>query len=455
MEVVHVEKLEEENLEDIANMSAKTLKKILRDTVENIESNKAQVYTIYENIREEVDESRKALSKIKILTNQVIEKVESLARLEQKEKQNLVSVSSNFENYSEENIRVSYERIKNVQVKLGVAREREHQLRQQRDQLELRLRKLKRTLEAAEKLTVCIGSVLGYLGMQLSGVAWQIDSAQKSRNLGAKIIKAQEEERLRVSRELHDGAAQDIANLIFQASIIERTIDMEPDEAKRGLQELRNHIRSCLKDIRQVIFDMRPMSLDDLGLVPAIRQLAAKLRERDIVNATITSSGTENKMPKHVEVGIFRIVQEALNNVNRHACVKEAQVRILFNEAATSVLITDKGKGFDPEELHKDAVDEETSDIVPDEAQPTGHPEPHYGLMGMKERARIIGGEINIVSAPGKGTRVHLRVPIKHEDDERRQEAVNKVKAGQAKAEQAKAKAEKKDQKAEKAGTCA
>jgi two-component system sensor histidine kinase DegS len=272
--------------------------------------------------------------------------------------------------------------------------------------------------------------VLGYLSLQLSGVVWQLESAQKNKNLGASLIKAQEEERLRISRELHDGPAQDIANLIFQSSIIERTIDMDPEEAKKDLQELRGNIRDTLKDVRQIIFDMRPMSLDDLGLVPAVRQLIEKLREREIVNATFTVSGKENKLPSYVEVGLFRIIQEALNNVHRHAGVKEAQVRILFNEAATAVLITDKGKGFDTEALEQEIIDEETSDIEPDPEHPNGRVEPHYGLLGMKERARIIGAEINITSAPNVGTRVHLRIPVQHGQDE--QEKQKKIAAAQA-----------------------
>ena len=407
----------------VDKLSAKSLDRILRDTVETIETNKSQIFEVYEAARDEVEASKKSLEEIKSLTRKTIDVVDSLEKVEQREKQKLVQVSSNFADYSEERIKASYESVKNVQVELGIAREKENQLRKQRDKLELRLRSLKSTLERAEHLAMCIGSVLGYLSSQLNGVVWQIEAAQKNKFLGAQVIKAQEEERFRVSREIHDGPAQDMANLLFQASICERMIDIDPDEAKRNLQELRQQIRGCLTDIRQIIFDMRPMSLDDLGLVPAIQQLLSKMREREILDTSLNVEGEERKLVKHVEVSIFRIIQEALNNVNRHAGVKHARVRMLFTEAALSVLIVDEGKGFDmeamenpvePEKETADGADDETESTEETRSTETGDSaDGHYGILGMQERAGIIGADLSVVSAPGKGTRVHLRLPLK------------------------------------------
>lgn len=224
-------------------LSAKSLDRILKNTVDTIETNKSQIFDIYEAARTEVEASRKMLEDIKLLTGKTIDTVDMLEKVEQQEKQKLVQVSSNFADYSEARIKASYEAVKNVQVELGIAREKENQLRAQRDKLELRLRSLQGTLQTAERLAMCIGSVLGYLSSQINGVVWQIEAAQKNKFLGAQIIKAQEEERFRVSREIHDGPAQDIANLIFQSSICERMIDIDPEEAKRNLQELREQIR--------------------------------------------------------------------------------------------------------------------------------------------------------------------------------------------------------------------
>jgi len=374
-----------------------SLKRIFRNTLETIESSKGQIFEIYESTKDEVETSRKNLEEIKQQAEKTIELVDTLTKQEQLEKQKLVQVSSNFADYSEDRIRACYESVKNVQVQLGIAREKEYDLRRQRDKLELRLRRLQKTLVNAERLAMRIGSVLGYLTSQISDVVSQMELISKNKFLGAQIIKAQEEERHRVSREIHDGPAQDLANLIFQSSICERLIDVKPEEAKEGLQELRRQIRGCLTDVRQIIFDMRPMSLDDLGLVPAIRQLLLKLRERGVLEASFQVDGRERPLEKHVEVSVFRIIQEAVNNVHRHAGVNKAKVRMLFTESHLSVLIVDEGQGFDMEEVEARRQESEGNG--------------HFGMLGMDERAQIIGAELTVVSAPGKGTRVHLKYP--------------------------------------------
>lgn len=385
-----------------------SLKSILTNTIDTIENSKSQIFEIYETARTEVENSKKQLQELKEQARQTIDRVDELAKKEQREKQHLVMVSGNFQDYSEEKIRASYEAVKNVQVELGVEREKEQALRQQRDKLELRLRHLQVMLVQAEHLALAIGSVLSYLSSQVSGVVWKIEAVQKDKFVGARIIKAQEEERYRVSREIHDGPAQDLANLIFQTSIAEKLIDYDPEEAKRTLQELRQQIRDCLSNVRQVIFDMRPMALDDLGLAPAINQLVGRLASRGILSTDFSVDGKSYDLPKHVEIAIFRVVQEALNNVAHHAGTDKARVRLLYQPQALSVLVEDEGKGFDAE-ADPEIPDVSAGEILADGTDHAGQ----FGIMGMKERAKIIGAELNVLSTIGKGTRIHLRVPNK------------------------------------------
>lgn len=383
-------------LED--SLSGKALNKILHDTIDSIENSKGQILDIYESAQAELQNSKQMLDELKASAKKTIDEVDELTKAEQKEKQKLVRVSANFSEYSEERIRETYDSVKEIQIRLEVAREKERQLRQQRDRLELRLYNLQKTVLGAERLAMRISSVLGYLGSQISEIVTQMEAATKNKFLSAVIIKAQEEERFRVSREIHDGPAQDVANLMFQVSVCERMIDIDPFEAKENLQELRRQMRGCLTDIRQIIFDMRPMSLDDLGLVSAVRQLIMKMSERRILEASLQVDGKEVSFPNHIETAVFRIIQESLNNVNRHAGVKEAKVRILFTKEAMSVLITDEGAGFNMENIETELQSTEGGG--------------HFGLLGMRERANIIGAQLSIVSAEGKGTKVHLRLPI-------------------------------------------
>lgn len=404
-----------------------SLKKILSSTIETIEDNKTQVFSIYETARDEVEASKKQLEDLKFQVRQTVDRVDALEKQEQQAKQKLARVSADFKNSSEERIRQCYDEVRDVQVALAVERDKEKRLREQRDKLEIRLRHLSVMLQQAEHLTLAIGSVLNYLSTQVTGVVWQIEKMQKDKLVGARIIKAVEDERYRMSRELHDGPAQDLANLIFQTSICEKLVDFKPEEAKQNLQEMRQQVRDCLSSVRQVIFDMRPMALDDLGLEAALHQLVAKMATRGVVAAEYQLDGDPVRLSKYVEVAAFRIVQEALNNVAHHSGQKNASVRVLYTKTALSILVEDQGDGFDMDEFElaqaaAEAQADETDETAMDEAageDEAGTPPRetlHFGLTSMKERAKMIGAEFQVTSAPGKGTRVHLRIPYKKED---------------------------------------
>ena len=408
------------------------LKKILSNTIETIEDNKTQIFGIYETAKDEVAQSRKVLEDLKFQARQTIERVDALAVQEQQAKQELVTVSSNFSDYSEERIKERYDAVKEVQVALAVERDKEKSLREQRDKLELRLRRLMLMLQQAEHLALAIGSVLSYLSTQVSGVLWKMEAVQKDKLVGARIIKAVEEERYRMSRELHDGPAQDLANLIFQTSICEKLVDYDPEEAKKNLQVMRQEVRDCLSAVRQVIFDMRPMALDDIGLAAALQQLVSKLEARGVVAADFQLDGKPVQLSKYVEIAAFRIA-----NVAHHAGTKMARVRVLYTKTALSILVEDNGKGFDPEapvpaEEPIGREDGATEAAAEGEA-PQMLPEmSHFGLVNMQERAKIIGAEFSVTSKPGKGTRVHLRIPYQKEDVAVRQKKAS-GKAGEKK----------------------
>ena len=382
---------------DVEQQGERLLREAFQNTVDAMENSKGQIFEIYENTKNDVEAARVMLKELKEETAKLQDEVDVLVHCEQQEKQRLVKVSSNFANYSEEKIRASYEAVKDVQVRLALVKEKEFQSRRQRDRLEIRLRGMEQTLLMAERLATKLGTVVGYLTSQISDVVAQMDIASKNKFLGVQIIKAQEDERLRVSREIHDGPAQEMANLIYQASICERLVDTRPEEAKAGLQELRRQIRTCLADVRQIIFDMRPMSLDDLGLVPALRQLVSKLEERKILKTDFQVNGKERALEKHVEVTLFRIIQEGLNNIHRHAGVSEGRLRLLFSPNDLSILISDEGRGFDMAET--------------EEMRKSGTGNGHFGILGMEERAKLIGASLNVISNPGEGTKIHVKLP--------------------------------------------
>ena len=387
-------------MEEAVEFEDKALNNILRDVIATIESSKSQIFDIYESACLEVENSKNDLAQIKKRVHEIIERVDTLKIEAQKQRQELARVSRAFSAYSESNIRRCYAAVEKAQVELAVATEQELQLRQQRDRAEQRLQHLSTTVNTAKHLAVQIGVVMGYLSSQLDEVVNQMESANKGKMVGERIIKAQENERLRLSREIHDGPAQTMANLIYQSSICERMLDIDVEGAKKDWQDLRQQIRGCLSEIRQIIFDLRPMSLDDLGLTAAVQQFLRKFKERSGIDVKFSIDGTPVPFNKYIEVSLFRIIQEALNNIYQHAETDEAEVVLRYNRDNLSLLISDQGLGFD-------------ADLQPEAVAPGGTPE-HFGLIGMKERANIIKAQLIVDAKPGTGTKIRLLLPLEN-----------------------------------------
>lgn len=370
----------------------KMLDKIVKNTLSAIEESKSQIFDIYEAARNEMENVKKDVERVKQKTADIIFAVDELEKRERRARLRLMEVSRNFRVYKEEDIKAAYDEAKNLQVELAVAREQEQQLRRQRDDLEVRLKSLKNTVEKAENLVSQVGVVLGYLGSEMGNVVTKIESLQQSQIFGAKIIKAQEEERRRVAREIHDGPAQAMANVVFRAEVCERLVDIDIERCKNELRDLREQVRGCLKETRKIIFDLRPMTLDDLGLVPTVKRFLDTMKERTGITAEIKVHGEEKRLDSYLEIGLFRIIQEALNNVEKHAAANSVRVIVEFTPSFVLAVIEDNGHGFD------------TAESVGTES---------FGLLGMRERMNLLNGEISIKSGQGKGTRVRIKVPLR------------------------------------------
>lgn len=372
-------------------MDVKELDKIVKNTLSAVEKGKTQIFEIYEAARNEMENVNKDVERVKQEAIYIIFHVDDLEKKERRARLRLMEVSRNFNVYSEDDIKACYDEAKVLQVNLAVAREQEQSLRRQRDDLELRLKQLKSTVEKAEGLVSQVGVVLGYLGNEMDNVVNQIESLQQSQLFGSKIIKAQEEERRRVAREIHDGPAQLMANLVFRSEVCERLIDIDIVRAKGELKDLRGQVRDCLKETRKIIFDLRPMTLDDLGLVPTIKRLLETIEERSKTITEIRIIGEEKRLESYVEIGLFRIIQEALNNVEKHAGATLVKVILEFKAGFVVVVVEDNGVGFNTSEQADNSS---------------------FGILGMRERMNLLHGQLAIESEIGKGSKVNIKVPI-------------------------------------------
>ena len=209
------------------------------------------------------------------------------------------------------------------------------------------------------------------------------------------ITRAQEEERKRISRELHDSTAQNLIALLHKMENLLDDRGTLPVRQAKALWSYYEEIRDILQEVRRFSRDLRPAILDDLGLLPAIDWLAGDVKNTYGVEVGIKISGSERRLSQDAELLFFRIIQEALRNVTKHSHASSAEVQIAFNDKNVTVTISDDGHGFQvPENLG-------------------GLPQiGKLGLAGMMERVQLIGGKLNIKSEPGKGTQVIVEAPV-------------------------------------------
>jgi two-component system sensor histidine kinase DegS len=209
-----------------------------------------------------------------------------------------------------------------------------------------------------------------------------------------RVIEAQEQERQRLVRQLHDGPAQSLTNLILQAEICERVFDSDTTRARAELGELKTAVTTTFQKVRDYMFDLRPMMLDDLGLVPTLRRYVDNFNEKSSVPAVLTVTGSERRFTPYKEVVIFRVIQELLANVRTHAHATRVQVMLDLGDDLAHVVVEDNGSGFNVAEVLN----------VP---QPKG-----IGLGTLRERLAMLGGDFRVESAVGRGTKVTVQMPI-------------------------------------------
>jgi len=208
------------------------------------------------------------------------------------------------------------------------------------------------------------------------------------------ITRAQEDERLRISRELHDDTAQVLASLSRGLDLLISEEKKLPKPTIERLEKLQQRADAALEGVRRFSQDLRPSILNDLGLVPALEWLIADLEKRSKMITKVNITGNRHRLPPEKELAVFRIAQEALSNVRRHSRASSVEMTMDFGDDALTLIISDNGRGFN--------VPERTSDLVL-----SGK----LGMMGMRERARLIGGTLIVQSEADAGTTVTLRAP--------------------------------------------
>jgi len=216
---------------------------------------------------------------------------------------------------------------------------------------------------------------------------------EASRLRASQIINAQEQERQRIARELHDETSQVLTSLFISLSVLEESV--ETQEARERIADTRALAHSTLRAVRNLSIDLRPSALDDLGLLPALRWYMKEYQKKCSIVVDFQSTGFKQRLPAEMETALYRIVQECLTNTAKHANARKVSITLKEDWERVYATIVDDGQGFDYEALLK-----------------TPNQERGLGLAGMHERAVLLDGELTIHSVAGYGTTIEVSIPL-------------------------------------------
>jgi two-component system sensor histidine kinase DegS len=338
--------------------------------------------------REELERTRREVQEVEVLVRQSTVEVEKLAQRELAVSNRVRDLEVNLDKYSKDEIKNFYTTAQEVQMRLQIMRGQLEQIQGRRDVLKARQGQLYNVVELLED----VGA-----GVKGGGKAQATNGdGVDTETLIAGIIQSQESERLRISLQMHDGPAQSMSNLVLRAEICQRLIDHDLDQARAELNSLKSAINTTLQDTRKFIFDLRPMILDDLGLVPTLRRYASQFGEKNGLEVNLMIQNMEQRLPSHYEVTIFRFVQEALGNVAKHAGANQVRVLVDGTGHTLQILIEDDGAGFHVNDTLASASARR-----------------NMGIASMRQQIEVLlRGEFGIESAIGRGTRVAATIPL-------------------------------------------
>jgi two-component system, NarL family, sensor histidine kinase DegS len=365
---------------------------ILNKTIDTVTESQSQIFEISEHSRQEFQQLHRELELVKQQVIEVIHKADKTEESAKLARTRLAEVSKHFQKYSESDIRDAYENANKYQIDLSIIRQTEKQLREKRDELERRILALNETVQKAESLAGQISVVLNYLNGDLRKINELVQDAKQKQEFGLQIIEAQEEERKRVSREIHDGPAQLMANVLIRSELLEKIyVEKGTDAARAEIKDLRVMVRDSLKEVRRIIYDLRPMALDDLGLVPTLDKYLRNVKDRSGKVVELHALGQARRFPTKMEIAIFRLIQESVSNAVKHSDANLIEVKLEFTQKFISLYIRDDGKGFDTSKPAKSNS---------------------FGMMGMRERVELLEGTIKVKSRLNYGTSVYIQIPI-------------------------------------------
>jgi two-component system sensor histidine kinase DegS len=330
------------------------------------------------DFEKELDEAQRSLREVTLMMEQSQGELSKLTQRNAAITTHLQQVMGQLDNMPPQEIKSAYDSALDAQQRLFVMRGQLEKLQTEKSHLERFKSTLERARVSASGSTASASSAGGGGKSPLASVEM--------------LVNAQETERQRLSRQMHDGPAQALSNFILQTEIAMRLFDVDAVQARAELNSLKASAMGTFQKVRNFIFELRPMMLDDLGLVPTVRRYSDAFKEQMGLDISVTVTGNERRLEPYLEVMLFRAIQELLGNAARHSQATVVKVMLDMGEERVRVSVDDNGRGFDP-----DVVQQGSS----------------LGLKLIRERAEMLGGNFEMDSAVGKGARISFAVPAR------------------------------------------
>jgi len=343
---------------------------------QNHETTKIDVWSsLRESIQTDLEQYRKEMKEIDLMLEQSQFEVKKLAQKHASITAHIQQVQSQFDTLPRSDIKISYENALDAQQRLFVMRGQVEKLQSDRNHLHQYISLMEEVLSAFEKSDPSDGS---------------LDGRSSTAHTVELIVQAQEAERQRLSRQMHDGPAQALSNFILQTEIALRLFELDQEKAKGELESLKSTASTTFQQVRDFIFDLRPMMLDDLGLVPTIKRYIDSIKSKSNMDIRLMVTGKERRLEPYQEVLIFRAIQELLNNAIRHSQAKVVKAQVDLGDEDIKINVDDDGQGFEYESLNSKSG---------------------MGLKVIGDRIEMLGGKFSIDSLIGQGTRITIDLP--------------------------------------------
>jgi two-component system, NarL family, sensor histidine kinase DegS len=324
---------------------------------------------LYDELQAELEAARRELEETRMLLDQSRQELERLTQRNAAVSARLQQVQAGIGSLPPSEVKAAYDAALEAQGRLFV-------LRGRLDQLQAEESRLGKLVSWLERLAPLVSAPKSKTHSEAVGMVEM-------------VIQAQEAERARLARQMHDEPAQALSNFILQAEIAQRLFDLDPVKAREELNALKTAAGATFQKVRDYIFELRPMMLDDLGLGPTLARYAETVRERSGADVRLACRGLEGRLEPYQEVMLFRAVQELVGNALRHGGASEVKVQVDVVDPEVRVWVEDNGKGFEAREAFDKGL----------------------GLKLIRDRVEMLGGSLDVHTSAGQGSRIAFRMP--------------------------------------------